>query len=116
VAKARAYLREILIDIEAGLCQIELSNIEAVAALREYLSMRKEHIPNYLSRLRKKEWIASTKIEKFNDWSVSARCKKKLGMKWTRAGVSAIAALEAARRNNELEEWRKEGNLPAWAA
>ena len=105
-----------MIDIEAGLCPIEISQIKAIEALREYLSMRKAHIPDYLSRLRNKEWIANTKIEKFNDWSVSSRCKKKLGMKWTRAGVGAIAALAAARRNGELETWRKEGKLPAWAA
>jgi hypothetical protein len=40
-------------------------------------------------------------VEKFNDWSVSARCKHQ-GMEWTEAGVVALATLEAARRNGEL--------------
>jgi hypothetical protein len=34
--------------------------------------------------------------------------------KWSSAGVSAIAALEVARRNGELEAWRESGKLPSW--
>ena len=103
-----------LAEIEYGTSTIEVNNIRALAALREYLLMRRQHIVDYLSRLRNKQWIANTKIEKFNDWSVSARCKKKNGMKWTQKGVSAIAAIEAVRRNNELEAWRESGKLPGW--
>jgi hypothetical protein len=114
VAEARAYLAKLLTTIEDALITIEVNNIKALEALREYLLMREQHIPDYLSRLRKKEWIANTKIEKFNDWAVSARCKKKNGMKWVQKGVSAIAALEAVRRNGELKEWRESRKLPSW--
>src|SRR5262249_7882802 len=106
VTEARAYLAKMLNDIEDGASTIEVNNIKALVAIREYLLMRRRHIADYFSRLRKKQWIANTKIEKFNDWAVSARCKKKNGMKWKQKGVSAIAALEAVRRNGEMETWR----------
>jgi hypothetical protein len=35
-------------------------------------------------------------------------------MKWTAKGVSAIAAIETARRNGELERWQKEGEMLSW--
>ena len=56
-------------------------------------------------------WIASTRVEKYNDWAVSARCKHQ-GMSWSPQGVLALAALEAARRNGELDAWRRDGALP----
>ena len=59
--------------------------------------------------------IASNRVEKFNDWSVSARCKHQ-GMEWTQAGVLALAMLEATRRNGELPAWRAKHSLPAWDA
>ena len=52
-------------------------------------------------------------MEKFNDWSVSARCKHQ-GMEWTDGGVVALASLEAARRNGELPVWRTEHRLLPW--
>jgi hypothetical protein len=52
-------------------------------------------------------------VEKFNDGSVSARCKHR-GMEWTEAGVLALATLEAARCNGELSRWRTQHSLPAW--
>jgi hypothetical protein len=114
VTQARAYLTELLNNIEDGISRIAVSKTEALAALKEYLLMREQHIPDYLTRLRNKEWITNQKIEKFNDWSISTRCKKKNGMKWTPKGVGAIAALETGRRNNELEIWREHGQLPGW--
>src|SRR4051794_38926613 len=56
-------------------------------------------------------WIASTRVEKFNDRAVSARCKRR-GMSRAPSGVLALAALEAARCNGELDEWRRVGELP----
>jgi hypothetical protein len=82
--------------------------------LKEYLLLRQEHIPNYLHRLKTKQWIASVKVEKFHDWSVSVRCKKQNGMRWKQKGVGAIAALEVVRRNGELVEWRETAKLPNW--
>jgi hypothetical protein len=82
-----------------------------VEELIGYLEKRRASIPDYEQRQRAGLWIASTRVEKFNDWAVSARCKRR-GMSWSPAGVLALAALEAARRNGELEEWRRVGELP----
>jgi hypothetical protein len=35
-------------------------------------------------------------------------------MSWTAEGVLALAILEAARRNGELDAWRRDGRLPEW--
>jgi hypothetical protein len=53
-------------------------------------------------------------VEKYNDWAVSARCKHQ-GMSWSPQGVLALAVLEAARRNGELNAWRGEHTLPEHA-
>jgi hypothetical protein len=55
--------------------------------------------------------LASHRVEKWNDWAVSERCKGR-GMSWTAEGVAALAVLEAARRNGELEAWRRDRRLP----
>jgi hypothetical protein len=89
-------------------------NPPAVEELIGYLEKRREYIPDYQQRKRAGLWIASTRVEKFNDWEVSGRCKHQ-GMSWTPQGVLALAALEAARRNGELDDWRRDGVLPARA-
>jgi Uncharacterised protein family (UPF0236) len=76
-----------------------------------YLEKRRGYIPDYRQRQREGLWIASTRVEKFNDWAVSDRCKHH-GMSWSPEGVLALAALEAARRNGELVAWRRDGQLP----
>ena len=86
-------------------------NPEAVKELIGYLEKRRAYIPNYQQRQRAGLWIASTRVEKYNDWIVSARCKHQ-GMCWTPQGVLALAALEAARRNGELDDWRRDRALP----
>ena len=83
----------------------------AVAALIGYLEKRRAFLPDYQERHRAGLWIASTRVEKLNDWAVSDRCKHH-GMSWTPHGVLALASLEVARRNGELEDWRKTGELP----
>jgi Uncharacterised protein family (UPF0236) len=84
---------------------------KAVEDLIGYLEKRRAYIPDYQERQRAGLWIASTRVEKYNDWAVSARCKHQ-GMSWSPQGVLALAVLEAARRNGELEEWRQDGELP----
>jgi hypothetical protein len=86
-------------------------NRAAVEELIGYLENRRAYIPDYEQRQLAGLWIASTRVEKFNDWAVSGRCKHR-GMSWSGSGVLALAALEAARRNGELEEWRQAGELP----
>jgi hypothetical protein len=67
--------------------------------------------PDYRERRRAGLWIASTRVEKFNDWAVSGRCKDR-GMSWSSFGVLALAALEVARRDGELNNWRMQHKLP----
>jgi uncharacterized protein UPF0236 len=86
----------------------------AVEELIAYLEKRRAYIPDYQQRQRAGLWIASTRVEKYNDWAVSARCKHQ-GMSWSPRGVLALAALEAARRNGELDAWRRDGALPGHA-
>jgi hypothetical protein len=92
----------------------EMKNIEALEDLIGYLEARRAYLPDYEARQRAGLWIASNRVEKFNDWSVSARCKHR-GMEWTEAGVVALASLVAARRNGELPTWRAEHRLPPWS-
>ncbi len=84
---------------------------KAVEELIGYLEKRRGFIPDYQERRRAGLWIASTRVEKFNDWAVSERCKHR-GMSWSPQGVLALATLEAARRNGELERWRQDDELP----
>jgi hypothetical protein len=90
---------------------------EAVRALREarggatrpgwideliaYLEARRPYLADYQARKEAGQPLASHRVEKWNDWAVSERCKKR-GMSWTAEGVVAVAVLEAARRNGEL--------------
>ena len=92
-------------------CAGEMKNVEALEDLISYLERRQPYLPDYEVRQRAGLWIASDRVEKFNDWSVSARCKHQ-GMEWTEAGVLALASLEAARRNGELPHWRAKHGLP----
>jgi hypothetical protein len=91
----------------------EMRNVEVLEDLIGYLESRRPYLPDYEARQRAGLWIASNRVEKFNDWSVSARCKHQ-GMEWTEGGVVALASLEAARRNGELLTWRAEHRLPRW--
>ena len=86
-------------------------NPGAVEELIGYLEKRRGYIPDYQQRQRAGLWIASTRVEKFNDWAVSGRCKHQ-GMSWSPKGVLALAAMEAARRNGELDHWRQNRELP----
>jgi Uncharacterised protein family (UPF0236) len=84
---------------------------KGVEELIGYLEKRRAYIPDYQERQRAGLWIASTRVEKFNDWAVSERCKHR-GMSWSPQGVLALAALEATRRNGELDRWRQDRELP----
>jgi hypothetical protein len=90
----------------------EMKNLEALEELIGYLEARQPHLPDYEARRRAGLWIASNRVEKFNDWSVSVQCKHR-GMEWTAAGVVTLASLEAASRDGELAQWRAEQSLPA---
>jgi hypothetical protein len=89
---------------------VPVKNPLLLKGLIEYLSKQKRYIPNYHERRKAGRWLATTKVEKTNDWTVSTRCKNN-GLEWTGAGVAAIASLEVTRRNGELKEWRQHGPL-----
>ena len=105
-------------DVSSVLADLEkhkelVINAAKFRELKRYLKARQPYIADYETRRNYQQWIANTRVEKYNDWSVSSRCKVQ-GMQWGEAGVKAIAALVAARRNGELEQWRRSGKLPAW--
>jgi hypothetical protein len=119
--RRRAFEKELLgqlwegkVDAAVGLLKGALEwvrNPGAVEELIAYLEKRRAYIPDYQQRQRAGLWIASTRVEKYNDWAVSGRCKHQ-GMSWSPQGVLALAALEAARRNGELDDWRRDRALP----
>ena len=119
--RRRAFEKELLgqlwegkVDTAIELLKGALSWVRNPAPVNElirYLEKRRGYIPDYQQRQRAGLWIASTRVEKSNDWAVSGRCKHQ-GMSWTPQGVLALAALEAARRNGELEAWRRDQALP----
>ena len=88
----------------------EMKNTKALDDLTAYLEQRRPYLPDYEQRRAAGLWIASNRVEKFNDWAVSERCKHR-GMAWAQ-GVHALAALESARRNSELDAWRATAQLP----
>jgi len=120
-ARRRAFEKELLgqlwkgeVDAAIALLRGALDWVRNSASVEEligYLEKRRAYIPDYEQRQRAGLWIASTRVEKYNDWAVSARCKHQ-GMSWSPQGVLALAALEAARRNGELDEWRRNRALP----
>ncbi|MCY7289857.1 MAG: UPF0236 family protein, partial [Cryobacterium sp.] len=109
--RRRAFEKELLgklwkgeVDAAIELLRATLAWVRNPASVQEligYLQKRRAYLPNYEQRHRAGLWIASTRVEKYNDWAVSARCKHQ-GMSWSSPGVLALAALEAARRNGEL--------------
>jgi hypothetical protein len=78
-----------------------------------YLEARQPYLVDYEARREAGLWIASNRVEKFNDHAISARCKHQ-GMAWTEPGVEALARLQAAQRNGELDHFRRHEELPAW--
>lgn len=98
-----------------SLHRTEMKNRPALDVLVQYLEKRRPYLPCYRERQEAGLWIASNRVEKLNDWTVSQRCKGR-GMDWTRKGVLALALLESARRNQELPAWRTHRELPAWVA
>ena len=92
-------------------CRDESRKPKWIDDLIGYLEKRRSYLPNYGERKEAGLWIASTRVEKFNDWAVSGRCKHR-GMSWSPQGVLALAALEVARRNGDLDRWRQDRELP----
>ena len=103
-------------DVEGAMELLEgakawVRNPTAVDELMGYLERRRDYLPNYQGRQDAGLWIASTRVEKTNDWLVSHRCKHQ-GISWSSPGVLALAVLESARRNGELDARRRDRALP----
>src|SRR5262249_45055216 len=94
-------------------CRDEARKPDWIDGLIGYLEKRRSELPNYKARQEGGLWIASARVEKFNDGSSWHRCKWR-GMSWTPQGVVALAVWEAARRNGELDAWRHDRKLPDW--
>ena len=62
-----------------------------------YLLRKKRWIVNYADRKSNGLWIASTRVEKWNDLAVANRCKHR-GMSWTDSGIMAVALYAAEQR------------------
>ena len=86
-------------------------NPPSVEELIGHLEKRRASLPDYQQRQRAGLWIASARVGEDNDGAVSARCERR-GMSRSPPGVPALAALEAARRNGEPDDWRRVGALP----
>jgi hypothetical protein len=53
---------------------------------------------NYEERRGRGLWVASTRVEKWNDLSVADRCKHR-GMSWTGQGVLSVALYAATQKD-----------------
>jgi hypothetical protein len=61
-----------------------------VETLIDYLERKRCLIPDYAMQYEQGLWIASTRVEKWNDTVVAERWKHR-GMSWTEKGITAIA-------------------------
>jgi hypothetical protein len=91
----------------------EMKSSKAIDDLKSYLERRAAYLPNYSERREAGLWIASNRVEKFNDVAVADRCKGH-GMSWTPAGVLSLARLEAIHCNVEVHGWCRQRQLPDW--
>jgi hypothetical protein len=82
----------------------QLKNPDELRILIGYLERHRPYIPCYEVRKRLGLRNSSNRGEKMNDLLVSHRQKHK-GMSWSVTGSSALAALEALKRNNEYQYW-----------
>jgi hypothetical protein len=81
-----------------------LKKPDEIQILIGYLERNRPYIPCYEVRKRLGLRNSSNIGEKMNDLLVSHR-QKHQGMSWSVSGSSAMAALEALKRNNEYQHW-----------
>jgi hypothetical protein len=67
--------------------------------LMGYLLRKRRMIVNYEARRERGLWLASTRVEKWNDTAVAERCKHN-GTSWTANGVLAVALYAAEKKRN----------------
>ena len=81
-----------------------LKNADEIRVLIGYLERHRPYLPCYEVRKRLGLRNSSNIGEKLNDLLVSSR-QKHNGMSWSVSGSSAMAALEALKRNNAYHHW-----------
>jgi hypothetical protein len=59
-------------------------------------------IVDYEERHRRGLWLASTRVEKWNDAAIADRCKHR-GMSWTSSGVLAVALYAAEQKQKSAQ-------------
>ena len=74
-----------------------------VENLIDYLVRKRSQIADYETRHEQGLWIASTRVERWNDIAVSERCKGR-GMSWVDTGVLAIALHASEKKRNQTSE------------
>jgi hypothetical protein len=87
-----------------NLPRAHIKNQDAIQRLAGYFERNRPYIPCYEVRKRLGLRNSSNVGEKMNDLLVSNRQKHK-GMSWSEDGSSALAALEALKRNDEYQHW-----------
>ena len=73
-----------------------------VEELIDYLLRKRSWVADYEGRQSAGLWIASTRVEKWNDVAVSERCKHR-GMSGTQPGVLAMALHAAGVKRNATQ-------------
>ena len=96
VERAKTFLR--------SLPETSLKQPDEIRVLIGYLERNRPYIPCYAVRKRLGLRNSSNVGEKMNDLLVSDR-QKHNGMSWSMSGSSALAALEALKRNHEYQHW-----------
>jgi hypothetical protein len=81
-------------------------NRKAIDDLMGYLLRKKKMLANYEERSKAGLWIASTRVEGWNERVVSARCKHK-GMSWNGDGVLSIAIYAAHAKQSKFPNLTK---------
>jgi hypothetical protein len=82
----------------------DIKNSDEIHILIGYVERNRPYIPCYEVRKRVGLRNSSNIGEKMNDLLVSHR-QKHNGMSWSVSGSSALAALEALKRNDEYQQW-----------
>jgi len=77
---------------------------KALDVLIGYFERNEKLIPNYAVRKKLGLVCSSNRVEKENDFIISAR-QKHNGMSWTRSGSNAMATIAALKRNKQTKQW-----------
>jgi len=85
-------------------------NEKKLSELINYITTRKDTIPNYSDRRKKCLYNGSAIVEKANDLLV-ARRQKHTSMQWTRKGGDALLALKTIQLNNEWDNYWLHNNV-----